>query len=87
MIESIVSKYGRIIGGENNVFLVETNLKAEELKKKLTDELKTYDIEISAEGSLLKVKFIHDLLKEFQGEIKKYNDGVPPEDLKYRCEI
>ncbi len=88
MIEEILKKYCKILEKNNNIFLVETSLKAEELKAKLESELEIYEVKIlETRQNQVKLKFVKDMFKVFQGEIKKYNDGVPPEDLKYRCEI
>ena len=84
MIEDTVKKYGKILKQENNIFLIKTDMKAEELKKKLEDNLKIYSVEIlEKQEDRVKIKLVKDMVKVFQKEIKKYNDGVPPEDLRY----
>ncbi|MCD6575876.1 MAG: hypothetical protein J7K73_01815 [Nanoarchaeota archaeon] len=81
MIEDIIRKYGKIVEKDGNTFLLETSgFDIESLEK----ELGVYSVEIvEQKGSLVRIKLKRDLLKEFQNQIKKYNEDVPPEDLRY----
>lgn len=81
MIEDIIKKYGRIIEKDGNTFLLEASgFDVESLEK----ELGVYSVEVVEQKvNLIRIRLKRDLLKEFQNQIKKYNDGVPPEDLRY----
>jgi len=84
MIEKVIKKYGKILEQENNIFRLKLNVSFEEFKNKVEKELSDYTVElISKKGDNVKVRFNKDLFKIFQDEIKKYKEGVLPEDLKY----
>ena len=83
MIEKIIKKYAEIIEKENN-FLIK--LKPEKTIEQLEKELHNnqYDIEIIEETKDgLRVKISKNLYEKFLGTIKKYKEGITPENLKY----
>ncbi|MCD6547500.1 MAG: hypothetical protein J7K22_03030 [Nanoarchaeota archaeon] len=81
MVEDILKKYGKIIS-KNSFYELELKRDFEELKEELTR--KGYEVNlISRKGNKVKLKISKDLFKRFLNVLKKYKEGVPPEDIRF----
>jgi len=81
MVEDILKKYGKIIS-KNSFYELELKRDFKELEEELTRE--GYEVNlISRKGNKVKLKISKDLFKCFLNVLKKYKEGVPPEDIRF----
>ncbi len=83
MIEKIIKKYGELKSRDS---VYEIELRDKNNFERLKQELEQHKYEVTLikqEKNIFKIKITKNLFEKFLDLIKRYKEGIPPEDIRY----